>query len=59
MLVQDDPELLDDGGEIPKSQGRGRRFDSPAVNSPLYLTTYLSRGQLPPVLWRWPIVFLS
>jgi hypothetical protein len=22
-LVRDDPKLLDDGGEIPKSQGRG------------------------------------
>jgi len=27
-LVQDDPKLLDDGGEIPKSQGRGWKFDS-------------------------------
>ena len=27
-LVRDDPKLLDDGGEIPKSQGRGWRFDS-------------------------------
>jgi hypothetical protein len=35
-LVQDDPKLLDDGGEIPKSQGRGWQFDS--RKSPLYLT---------------------
>jgi hypothetical protein len=27
-LVQDDPKLPDDGGEIPKSQGRGWWFDS-------------------------------
>ena len=26
-LVRDDPKLLDDGGEIPKSQGRGWRYD--------------------------------
>ena len=26
-LVQDDLKLLDDGGEIPKSQGRGWWFD--------------------------------
>ena len=27
-LVGDDPKLLDDGGEIPKFEGRGWRFDS-------------------------------
>ena len=27
-LVQDDPKLPDDGGEIPKSKGQGWRFDS-------------------------------
>ena len=27
-LVRDDPKLLEDGGGIPKSQGRGWRFDS-------------------------------
>ena len=27
-MVQGDPKLLDDGGEIPKSQGRGWRFGS-------------------------------
>ena len=27
-LVQDNPKLLDDGGEMPKSQGRGSRYDS-------------------------------
>ena len=26
-MVRDDPKLLDDGGEIPKSQGRDWRFD--------------------------------
>ena len=26
--VRDDPKLLDDGGYIPKSQGRGWQFDS-------------------------------
>jgi hypothetical protein len=28
LLVPYDPKLLDDGGEIPKSQGRGWRFNS-------------------------------
>jgi hypothetical protein len=28
MMVRDNPKLPDDGGEIPKSQGRGWRFDS-------------------------------
>ena len=27
-FVLDNPKLLDDGGDIPKSQGRGWRFDS-------------------------------
>ena len=27
-MVGDDPKILDDGGEIPKSQGRGWRFYS-------------------------------
>ena len=27
-LVQNDPKLLDDDGEIPKSQGKGWCFDS-------------------------------
>ena len=27
-MVRDDPKLLVDGGEIPKSQGRGWWFDS-------------------------------
>ena len=27
-MVRDDPKLMDDGGEILKSQGRGWRFDS-------------------------------
>ena len=31
----------------------------PAVKSPLYLTKNLSGGQLPHVLWRWPIGLLS
>ena len=37
-LVQDDHKLPDDDGEIPKSQGRGWRFDFAAGKSPLYLT---------------------
>ena len=28
VQVRDDPNLVDDGGEIPKSQGRGWWFDS-------------------------------
>ena len=27
-MVRDDPKLLDGGGEIPNSQGRGWQFDS-------------------------------
>ena len=38
MSVRDDPTLLDDGREIPKSQGRGWRFDSRLWNLPLYVT---------------------
>jgi hypothetical protein len=49
--VQDDPKLPDDGGEIPKSQRRGWRFDSRLLN----FTKNLSNGQLSLVLWRWPI----
>ena len=46
-LVQDDPKLSDNGGEIPKEISRKRlavRFL--AVKSPLYLTEDLSCGQL-------------
>ena len=28
ILVGDDPKLLEDGGEVPKSQGRGWQFNS-------------------------------
>ena len=28
IIVQDEPKLLDDGGEIPKFQGRGWQLDS-------------------------------
>ena len=60
LLVQDNPKLVpDDGGEIPKSQGRGWRFDSWLWN---LLSTWhknLLDGQLPPRLWRWPIGLLS
>ena len=31
-MVQEDPKLLDDGGETSKSQGRGWRFDSWLMN---------------------------
>jgi hypothetical protein len=43
-MVQDDPKLPDGGGEIPKSQGRGWRFDPPVVKSPLHLTENLLGG---------------
>ena len=56
--VRDDPKLLDDGGEIPKYQGEGWRFGSHPWNLPLYLTENLSDGQLPLVLWRWPVGIL-
>ena len=32
FLVRDDLKLPDDGGEIPKSQGRGWRFESRLQN---------------------------
>ena len=50
LMVRDDLKLPDDGGEIPKSQGRGWRFKL-AVKSPLYLTENLLGGQLQHVLW--------
>jgi hypothetical protein len=56
-LVQDDRKLLNDGGETPKSQGRGVRF--PDVKSPLYLTEDLPGDQLPHVLWCWHVDLLS
>jgi hypothetical protein len=31
----------------------------PAVKSLLYVTENLPSGQLPPMLWRWPIDLLS
>ena len=40
-------------------KGRGWRFDSLAVKSPFYLTENFPGGQLPPVLWRWYVNFLS
>ena len=56
--VWDDPRLLDDGGEIPRFEGRGWRFDSWLWS---LLSTWhknLPGGQLPPVLWRWPVGLL-
>ena len=47
-----DPKLSDDGGEIPKSQGRGWEFQSWLWN---LLFTWLKKlpcGQLPYVFWR-------
>ena len=54
-LVEDDPKLLDDGGEIPKSQGRGWRFDSRLWDLLSTWQNSLPGGQLPQVLWRWPV----
>ena len=46
--VRDDPNLLDDGGDIQISRKRlAVRFST--VKSPLYLTEHLSSG--PPMLW--------
>ena len=59
VMVRDGPKLLDDGGEIPKFQGRGWQFEFPAVISPLYLTKHLPCGQPPPMLWRWHVNLLS
>ena len=58
-LVQDGPKLLDDGGEIPKSQGRGWRFETWLWNLLSTWQKNLSGGQLPPVLWRWHVDLLS
>ena len=42
-MVQDDPKLPDDGGLIPKSQGRGWRFDSCMWN---FLSTWRKTSQV-------------
>ena len=57
--VRDYLELPDDGGEIPKSQGKLLAVRIPAVKSPMCLTENSPGGQLPPVLWRWPVGLLS
>ena len=59
LLVQDDPNPLDDGGEIPKSQRRGRRLDSQLWN---LLSTWHNTCQTvncSHVLWRWHVDLLS
>ena len=43
LLVRDVPNLLDDSGEIPKSQGRGWQFDSQLWN---LLSTWQNTGQV-------------
>ena len=58
-LVQDDPKILVDGREIPKSQGRGWWLDSqswyllPTWHKTSQVVNYLF------VLWRWPDILLS
>ena len=58
LQVRDDPKLLDDGGEIPKSQVRCWRFDPSCLISSL-LARNLLGGQLPLLLWRWHVGLLS
>ena len=55
MSVRDNLKLPNDGGEILKSQGRGWAVQLPAVKSPLCLMEYMPGGQLPPMLWSWPV----
>ena len=38
VMVLHTPKVLDDGGEIPKCQGKRLAVRFPAVKSPLYLT---------------------
>ena len=57
-LVREDPKLLEDVGEMRKSQGKRLAVQSPAGKSPLYLTNNLSGGQLPHVLEHWHVGFL-
>ena len=52
---QDDLKLLDDGGEIPKSKGRGWLSDSRLWNLLSTRQKNLPGGQLPHVLWRSPL----
>ena len=57
-LVQDGPKLLDDGGEVSKSQRKRLVLRFPAVIS-LHLTENLQGGQLPLMLWCWHVGILS
>ena len=53
MVVQDDPKLLDDGGEIPNLKekvGSGNSIPGCQISS--LLAGNLPGGQLPHVLWR-------
>ena len=46
LLVRDNLKLPDDGGEIPKSQGRGLVVRIPTMKSPLYLMEKLVRWSI-------------
>ena len=46
LLVRDKLKLPDDGGEIPKSQGRGLVVRIPTMKSPLYLMEKLVRWSI-------------
>ena len=59
ILVQDDPKLLDNDGEISKSLGRGWRFNSRLRNLLSTWQKQLLGGQLAHVLWRWHVGLLS
>ena len=52
-MVRGNPELLDDGGEIPKSQGRGCWWFASRPRISSLFDINLPGGQLPLVLWHW------
>jgi hypothetical protein len=58
FLVRD-VKLPNDGGEIPKSQGRGWRFESRLWNLLFAWQKNLPGGQPSLVLWQWPIGLMS
>ena len=58
-MVRDDPKLLNDVERDTQISRKRLAVQFPAVGSPLYLTTNLPRGQLPPVLQHSPVGLLS
>ena len=56
--VQDDPKTTGRWWRDTQTLRKRLAVRFPAMKSPLYLTTFMSGGQLPLVLWRWPIGLL-